>query len=166
MSAKTAGVATNDVTHFLSMGAGPASPTSVFSASSQADWAAKRLVWVPSEKHGFEVRAVAVRLSLSISVSPDRCPAVLCAPATKLEGVRYCTLSRSSNVKPAAFNQRGKCRPGLCRLPISCCGKIRPAVRSDPVALRYMQPACHPSDNVCSVLQITPGQWEGGVASS
>uniref|UniRef100_A0A8C1XX29 Myosin, heavy chain 14, non-muscle n=1 Tax=Cyprinus carpio TaxID=7962 RepID=A0A8C1XX29_CYPCA len=26
----------------------------VFSASSQADWAAKRLVWVPSEKHGFE----------------------------------------------------------------------------------------------------------------
>uniref|UniRef100_A0A8C1E842 Myosin, heavy chain 14, non-muscle n=1 Tax=Cyprinus carpio carpio TaxID=630221 RepID=A0A8C1E842_CYPCA len=44
----------NDVTHFLSTGAGPASPTSVFSASSQADWAAKRLVWVPSEKHGFE----------------------------------------------------------------------------------------------------------------
>uniref|UniRef100_A0A8C2L5N6 Myosin, heavy chain 14, non-muscle n=1 Tax=Cyprinus carpio TaxID=7962 RepID=A0A8C2L5N6_CYPCA len=26
----------------------------LFSASSQADWAAKRLVWVPSEKHGFE----------------------------------------------------------------------------------------------------------------
>uniref|UniRef100_A0A8C1PPM1 Myosin, heavy chain 14, non-muscle n=1 Tax=Cyprinus carpio TaxID=7962 RepID=A0A8C1PPM1_CYPCA len=26
----------------------------MFSASSQADWAAKRLVWVPSEKHGFE----------------------------------------------------------------------------------------------------------------
>uniref|UniRef100_A0A3B3SL12 Myosin, heavy chain 14, non-muscle n=1 Tax=Paramormyrops kingsleyae TaxID=1676925 RepID=A0A3B3SL12_9TELE len=58
MSAKTAGVATNDVTHFLSMGAGPASPTSVFSASSQADWAAKRLVWVPSEKHGFEAASV------------------------------------------------------------------------------------------------------------
>uniref|UniRef100_A0A671NXT0 Myosin-10-like n=1 Tax=Sinocyclocheilus anshuiensis TaxID=1608454 RepID=A0A671NXT0_9TELE len=30
----------------------------VFSASSQADWAAKRLVWVPSEKHGFESASV------------------------------------------------------------------------------------------------------------
>uniref|UniRef100_A0A8C1VRD3 Myosin, heavy chain 14, non-muscle n=1 Tax=Cyprinus carpio TaxID=7962 RepID=A0A8C1VRD3_CYPCA len=29
-----------------------------FSASSQADWAAKRLVWVPSEKHGFESASV------------------------------------------------------------------------------------------------------------
>uniref|UniRef100_A0A8C1PUQ7 Myosin, heavy chain 14, non-muscle n=1 Tax=Cyprinus carpio TaxID=7962 RepID=A0A8C1PUQ7_CYPCA len=51
---RPAGGSVNDVTHFLSTGAGPASPTSVFSASSQADWAAKRLVWVPSEKHGFE----------------------------------------------------------------------------------------------------------------
>lgn len=54
--AKTAAGSANDVTRFLSMEAGPSSPTSVFSASSQADWAAKRLVWVPSEKHGFEVR--------------------------------------------------------------------------------------------------------------
>lgn len=56
MSRATGGGA-NDVTHFLSSGAGPGSPTSnaVFSAASQADWAAKRLVWVPSEKHGFEV---------------------------------------------------------------------------------------------------------------
>lgn len=45
----------NDVTRFLSTGVVPGSPTSVFSASSQADWAAKRLIWVPSEKHGFEV---------------------------------------------------------------------------------------------------------------
>uniref|UniRef100_A0A673HRL8 Myosin-10-like n=1 Tax=Sinocyclocheilus rhinocerous TaxID=307959 RepID=A0A673HRL8_9TELE len=30
----------------------------VFSASSQADWAAKRLIWVPSEKHGFESASV------------------------------------------------------------------------------------------------------------
>ncbi|KAI2655485.1 Myosin-10 [Labeo rohita] len=52
------GGSVNDVTRFLSTGAGPASPTSVFSASSQADWAAKRLVWVPSEKHGFESASV------------------------------------------------------------------------------------------------------------
>uniref|UniRef100_A0A8C3AL05 Myosin, heavy chain 14, non-muscle n=1 Tax=Cyclopterus lumpus TaxID=8103 RepID=A0A8C3AL05_CYCLU len=38
----------------------PGSPTSnpMFSGASQADWAAKRLVWVPSDKHGFEVRRV------------------------------------------------------------------------------------------------------------
>ncbi|XP_057195439.1 myosin-10 isoform X5 [Triplophysa rosa] len=53
MSRPAGGVA-NDVTRFLSTGAMPGSPTSVFSASSQADWAAKRLIWVPSEKHGFE----------------------------------------------------------------------------------------------------------------
>lgn len=54
---RATGNSTNDVTHFLSSGARPGSPTSnsVFSAASQADWAAKRLVWVPSEKHGFEV---------------------------------------------------------------------------------------------------------------
>ncbi|XP_037392941.1 myosin-10 isoform X2 [Pygocentrus nattereri] len=57
MSKPAAGGA-NDVTRFLSMEAGPSSPTSVFSASSQADWAAKRLVWVPSEKHGFESASV------------------------------------------------------------------------------------------------------------
>ncbi|XP_062848553.1 myosin-10 [Trichomycterus rosablanca] len=55
---KSAAGAANDVTRFLSMEAGPSSPTSVFSASSQADWAAKRLVWVPSEKHGFESASV------------------------------------------------------------------------------------------------------------
>ncbi|RXN24563.1 myosin-10-like isoform X6 [Labeo rohita] len=55
---RPAGGSVNDVTRFLSTGAGPASPTSVFSASSQADWAAKRLVWVPSEKHGFESASV------------------------------------------------------------------------------------------------------------
>ncbi|XP_049335999.1 myosin-10 isoform X4 [Astyanax mexicanus] len=55
---KTAAGGANDVTRFLSMEAGPSSPTSVFSASSQADWAAKRLVWVPSEKHGFESASV------------------------------------------------------------------------------------------------------------
>jgi len=57
MSKPTGGGA-NDVTRFLSSGVGPGSPNSsspVFSAASQADWAAKRLVWVPSEKHGFEV---------------------------------------------------------------------------------------------------------------
>lgn len=57
MSKPTGGGA-NDVIRFLSSGAGPGSPTSnsAFSAASQADWAAKKLVWVPSEKHGFEVR--------------------------------------------------------------------------------------------------------------
>ncbi|XP_030640888.1 myosin-10 isoform X2 [Chanos chanos] len=55
---KPAGGGVNDVTHFLSTGAGPNSPNSVFSAASQADWAAKRLVWVPSEKHGFESASV------------------------------------------------------------------------------------------------------------
>ncbi|XP_058602225.1 myosin-10 isoform X8 [Onychostoma macrolepis] len=55
---RPAGGSVNDVTRFLSTGAGPGSPTSVFSASSQADWAAKRLVWVPSEKHGFESASV------------------------------------------------------------------------------------------------------------
>lgn len=54
---RATGSGANDVTRFLSSGAVPGSPTSnaVFSAASQADWAAKRLVWVPSEKHGFEV---------------------------------------------------------------------------------------------------------------
>ncbi|KAM3872782.1 uncharacterized protein myh14 [Diretmus argenteus] len=61
MSRPTGGGA-NDVTRFLSSGASPGSPTSnsttVFSAASQADWAAKRLVWVPSEKHGFESASI------------------------------------------------------------------------------------------------------------
>ncbi|XP_068180853.1 myosin-10 isoform X2 [Antennarius striatus] len=59
MSRPTGGGA-NDVTRFLSSGVGPASPTSnsMFSAASQADWAAKRLVWVPSEKHGFESASI------------------------------------------------------------------------------------------------------------
>ncbi|XP_047455907.1 myosin-10 isoform X3 [Mugil cephalus] len=60
MSRPTGGGA-NDVTRFLSSGAVPGSPTSganVFSAASQADWAAKRLVWVPSEKHGFESASI------------------------------------------------------------------------------------------------------------
>ncbi|XP_035990521.1 myosin-10 isoform X5 [Fundulus heteroclitus] len=60
MSKPTGGVA-NDVTRFLSSGVGSGSPTSgstKFSAASQADWAAKRLVWVPSEKHGFESASI------------------------------------------------------------------------------------------------------------
>ncbi|XP_044064635.1 myosin-10 isoform X3 [Siniperca chuatsi] len=61
MSRPTGGGA-NDVTRFLSSGAAPApgSPTSnsAFPAASQADWAAKRLVWVPSEKHGFESASI------------------------------------------------------------------------------------------------------------
>ncbi|XP_068592506.1 myosin-10 isoform X2 [Cebidichthys violaceus] len=57
---KPTGGGVNDVTHFLSSGAMPGSPTSnsTFSAASQADWAAKRLVWVPSEKHGFESASI------------------------------------------------------------------------------------------------------------
>ncbi|KAM4735352.1 uncharacterized protein myh14 isoform 5-T5 [Anableps anableps] len=60
MSRPTGGVA-NDVTRFLSSGVGTGSPSansSMFSAASQADWAAKRLVWVPSEKHGFESASI------------------------------------------------------------------------------------------------------------
>ncbi|XP_036929316.1 myosin-10 isoform X5 [Acanthopagrus latus] len=59
MSRPTGGGA-NDVTRFLASGAMPGSPTSnaVFTAASQADWAAKRLVWVPSEKHGFESASI------------------------------------------------------------------------------------------------------------
>ncbi|XP_071402203.1 myosin-10 [Centroberyx affinis] len=61
MSRPTGGGA-NDVTRFLTSGAGPGSPTanstSMFTAASQADWAAKRLVWVPSEKHGFESASI------------------------------------------------------------------------------------------------------------
>ncbi|KAM6967855.1 LOW QUALITY PROTEIN: uncharacterized protein myh14 [Aplochiton taeniatus] len=61
---KPSGGGANDVTRFLSSGSGPASPSTnpasghVFSASSQADWAAKRLVWVPSEKQGFESASI------------------------------------------------------------------------------------------------------------
>ncbi|XP_071326951.1 myosin-10 isoform X5 [Trachinotus anak] len=59
MSRPTGG-GVNDVTRFLASGAAPGSPTSnsMFSAASQADWAAKRLVWVPSEKHGFESASI------------------------------------------------------------------------------------------------------------
>ncbi|XP_075896934.1 uncharacterized protein myh14 isoform X2 [Nelusetta ayraudi] len=57
---KPAGGGASDVVRFLSMEAGPGSPTSksAFSAASQADWAAKRLVWVPSEKQGFESASI------------------------------------------------------------------------------------------------------------
>ncbi|XP_042345653.1 myosin-10 isoform X5 [Plectropomus leopardus] len=57
---KPTGGGVNDVTRFLTSGATPGSPTSnsMFSAASQADWAAKRLVWVPSEKHGFESASI------------------------------------------------------------------------------------------------------------
>ncbi|KAM9806592.1 myosin-10 isoform X2 [Syngnathus typhle] len=51
----------NDVTRFLTSGVAPSSPSAkapVFSATGQADWAAKRLVWVPSEKHGFESASI------------------------------------------------------------------------------------------------------------
>ncbi|XP_015236697.1 PREDICTED: myosin-10-like isoform X6 [Cyprinodon variegatus] len=60
MSKPTGGVP-NDVTRFLSSGVTPNSPSAnspMFSAASQADWAAKRLVWVPSEKHGFESASI------------------------------------------------------------------------------------------------------------
>ncbi|XP_072316168.1 uncharacterized protein myh14 isoform X4 [Eucyclogobius newberryi] len=49
---------TNDVTRYLSSGATPTNANSAFTAASQADWAAKRLVWVPSEKHGFESASI------------------------------------------------------------------------------------------------------------
>ncbi|XP_074509600.1 uncharacterized protein myh14 isoform X3 [Sebastes fasciatus] len=56
------GSGVNDITRILTSGAvTPGSPTSnspVISAASQADWAAKRLVWVPSEKHGFESASI------------------------------------------------------------------------------------------------------------
>ncbi|XP_061105897.1 myosin-10 [Conger conger] len=55
---RPAGGGVNDVNRFLYTGVGPASPNAVFTAASQADWAAKRLVWVPSEKHGFEAASV------------------------------------------------------------------------------------------------------------
>ncbi|XP_013860189.1 myosin-10 isoform X6 [Austrofundulus limnaeus] len=61
MSIRSTGGGVNDVTRFLSTGGGLGSPTSnatPFSAASQADWAAKRLVWVPSEKHGFESASI------------------------------------------------------------------------------------------------------------
>uniref|UniRef100_A0A8C6TMM6 Myosin, heavy chain 14, non-muscle n=1 Tax=Neogobius melanostomus TaxID=47308 RepID=A0A8C6TMM6_9GOBI len=57
MSRSSAGTA-NDVTRYLTSGAPTNSNTASFSASSQADWAAKRLVWVPSEKHGFESASI------------------------------------------------------------------------------------------------------------
>uniref|UniRef100_A0A3Q3EWP1 Myosin-10-like n=1 Tax=Kryptolebias marmoratus TaxID=37003 RepID=A0A3Q3EWP1_KRYMA len=63
MSIKSRGGSISDVTHFLSTGGGLGSPTAnananAFSAASQADWAAKRLVWVPSEKLGFESASI------------------------------------------------------------------------------------------------------------
>ncbi|XP_012994829.2 myosin-10 isoform X5 [Esox lucius] len=64
MSRPSGGGVANDVTRFLSTGTVPGSPSTstpsghVFSASSQADWAAKRLVWVPSEKQGFESASI------------------------------------------------------------------------------------------------------------
>uniref|UniRef100_A0A8C5AZD2 Myosin, heavy chain 14, non-muscle n=1 Tax=Gadus morhua TaxID=8049 RepID=A0A8C5AZD2_GADMO len=59
---KPTGGGVNDVTRFLTSGVMPgsptANPTASFSSASQADWAAKRLVWVPSEKHGFESASI------------------------------------------------------------------------------------------------------------
>ncbi|KAA0703022.1 B Myosin heavy chain 10 Myosin heavy chain, non-muscle IIb Non-muscle myosin heavy chain [Triplophysa tibetana] len=65
---RPAGGGANDVTCFLSTGAMPGSPTTVFSASSQADWAAKRLIWVPSEKHGFESASIRVERGDEVEV--------------------------------------------------------------------------------------------------
>uniref|UniRef100_A0AAV2MCR1 Myosin-10-like n=1 Tax=Knipowitschia caucasica TaxID=637954 RepID=A0AAV2MCR1_KNICA len=53
----TGGVA-NDVSHYLSSGETNTTANSAFTAASQADWAAKRLVWVPSEKQGFESASI------------------------------------------------------------------------------------------------------------
>ncbi|XP_031431549.1 myosin-10 isoform X3 [Clupea harengus] len=56
---RSSGGGANDVKRFLSTGTvPPASAAPIISASSQADWAAKRLVWVPSEKHGFESASI------------------------------------------------------------------------------------------------------------
>ncbi|XP_069038754.1 myosin-10 isoform X2 [Lepisosteus oculatus] len=55
---RPAGGSVSEANRFLYLGAGPSSPGSSFSASSQADWAAKRLVWVSSERHGFEAAGV------------------------------------------------------------------------------------------------------------
>lgn len=56
---RSSGGGVNEATRLLTSGVAPGSPNTnanfKFSAASQADWAAKRLVWVPSEKHGFEV---------------------------------------------------------------------------------------------------------------
>ncbi|XP_051776097.1 myosin-10 isoform X3 [Erpetoichthys calabaricus] len=46
-----------DAERYLYTNSGLASNSSS-SASSQADWAARRLVWVPSEKHGFEAASI------------------------------------------------------------------------------------------------------------
>ncbi|XP_077577507.1 uncharacterized protein myh14 isoform X5 [Stigmatopora nigra] len=51
----------NEATRFLKSGVAPSTPApnaSMLSAAGQADWAAKRLVWVPSEKHGFEAASI------------------------------------------------------------------------------------------------------------
>ncbi|XP_055020196.1 myosin-10 isoform X2 [Boleophthalmus pectinirostris] len=64
MSWSSSGGIANDVTRYLSSGSAPtnshskSNSNSVFTAASQADWAAKRLVWVPSEKHGFESASI------------------------------------------------------------------------------------------------------------
>ncbi|XP_063055270.1 myosin-10 isoform X2 [Engraulis encrasicolus] len=69
MSRSSGGGVNNDVTRFLSVGTtSPQSPKSMFSASSQADWAAKRLVWVPSEKHGFESASIREERGDSVEV--------------------------------------------------------------------------------------------------
>ncbi|XP_077382231.1 uncharacterized protein LOC144021878 isoform X6 [Festucalex cinctus] len=59
--ARPLGGGANDATRFLTSGVVPSSPTAntpAFTAASQADWAAKRLVWVPSDKHGFESASI------------------------------------------------------------------------------------------------------------
>uniref|UniRef100_A0A3B4AD74 Uncharacterized protein n=1 Tax=Periophthalmus magnuspinnatus TaxID=409849 RepID=A0A3B4AD74_9GOBI len=58
MSWSLSGGVANDVTRYLSSGASPTDSNSALTAASQADWAAKRLVWVPSEKHGFESASI------------------------------------------------------------------------------------------------------------
>ncbi|KAK5922206.1 hypothetical protein CgunFtcFv8_019492 [Champsocephalus gunnari] len=56
---KPTGGGVNDVTRLLTSGVtAPGSPKTTISAASQADWAAKRLVWVPSEKNGFESASI------------------------------------------------------------------------------------------------------------
>ncbi|XP_077382235.1 uncharacterized protein LOC144021880 isoform X2 [Festucalex cinctus] len=61
MARSLEGAAANDDARFLTSAVVPSSPTAnapEFTAARQADWAAKRLVWVPSDKHGFESASI------------------------------------------------------------------------------------------------------------
>ncbi|XP_066568933.1 myosin-10 [Amia ocellicauda] len=119
---RPAGGSVSDVTRFLYKGVGPASPGSGFSASSQADWAAKRLVWVPSEKHGFEAGSVLEEQGEEVEVELVEAGGVTGSGAGRRLRVQKAELQR---MNPPRFSKTEDMADLTCLNPASVLHNLR-----------------------------------------